>query len=96
MTLHKHLVAGLALALAIAEPALAQTVDLSPIATLLQSIVDALTGTLGVVIATLALIGCFLAWLVGYIDFSRLLWVVVAIVGVASSATIVATMFTTT
>ena len=37
----------------VAEPALAQSIDLSPIQSLLQGIVDALTGPLGVVIATL-------------------------------------------
>ena len=47
-------VASLALFLLIAEPALAQSIDLSPIQSLLQGIVDALTGPLGVVIATLA------------------------------------------
>ena len=45
-------VASLALFLFIAEPALAQSIDLSPIQSLLQGIVDALTGPLGVVIAT--------------------------------------------
>ncbi|MEP4035579.1 TrbC/VirB2 family protein, partial [Pseudophaeobacter sp.] len=45
-----------------AEPALAQSIDLSPIQNLLQGIVDALTGPLGVVIATLAVIGVFLSW----------------------------------
>ena len=44
-----------------AEPAMAQSIDLSPIQNLLQGIVDALTGPLGVVIATLAVIGVFLS-----------------------------------
>jgi hypothetical protein len=52
----------LALLLIIAEPALAQSIDLSPIQSLLQGIVDALTGPLGVVIATLAVLGVFLSW----------------------------------
>ncbi|WP_227288091.1 TrbC/VirB2 family protein [Boseongicola sp. H5] len=46
----------------VAEPALAQSIDLSPIQNLLQGIVDALTGPLGVVIATLAVLGVFLSW----------------------------------
>jgi type IV secretion system protein VirB2 len=50
-------VASLALFLFIAEPVLAQSIDLSPIQSLLQGIVDALTGPLGVVIATLAVLG---------------------------------------
>lgn len=45
-------IASLALFLLVAEPALAQSIDLSPIQSLLQGIVDALTGPLGVVIAT--------------------------------------------
>ena len=45
----------------LAEPALAQSIDLSPIQSLLQGIVDALTGPLGVVIATLAVLGIFLS-----------------------------------
>ncbi|OED49830.1 hypothetical protein AB838_04995 [Rhodobacteraceae bacterium (ex Bugula neritina AB1)] len=47
-------VASLALFLLVAEPALAQSIDLSSIQSLLQGIFDALTGLLGVVIATLA------------------------------------------
>lgn len=54
--------ASLALFLLIADPALAQSIDLSPIQSLLQGIVDALTGPLGVVIATLAVLGVFLSW----------------------------------
>ena len=52
----------------IAEPAMAQSIDLSPIQNLLQGIVDALTGPLGVVIATLAVIGVFLSWFFNIID----------------------------
>jgi len=55
-------VASLALFLLVAEPALAQSIDLSPIQSLLQGIVDALTGPLRVVIATLAVLGVFLSW----------------------------------
>ncbi|WP_245820698.1 TrbC/VirB2 family protein [Flavimaricola marinus] len=54
--------ASLALFLLVADPALAQSIDLSPIQSLLQGIVDALTGPLGVVIATLAVLGVFLSW----------------------------------
>jgi type IV secretion system protein VirB2 len=79
--------------LALATPARAQTVDLSPITTLLQGLVDAMTGPLGIVLGTLALIGVFGAWFFGYIDFSRALWVLVAIVGIAASPVIVGTVF---
>ena len=81
---------GLALAsLMVAEPALAQSIDLSPVQNLLQSIVDAITGPLGIVIGTLALIGVFLSWLFGILDFRQALWVLVAIAGIAAAPTIV-------
>jgi type IV secretion system protein VirB2 len=67
---------SLALAsLMIANPALAQSIDLSPVQNLLQGIVDTITGPLGIVIGTLALIGVFLSWLFGILDFRQALWV---------------------
>jgi len=63
----------LALFLLVAEPALAQSIDLSPIQSLLQGIVDALTGPLGVVIATLAVLGVFLSWFFNIIDLRQAL-----------------------
>ena len=76
-------------------PALAQSIDLSPVQTLLQGIVDAITGPLGIVIGTLALIGVFLSWLFGILDFRQALWVVVALAGIAAALTIVAAIWTT-
>ena len=85
-----RLFVGLALAsLMVAEPALAQSIDLSPVQNLLQGIVDAITGPLGIVIGTLALIGVFLSWLFGILDFRQALWVLVAIAGIAEAPTIV-------
>ncbi|WP_417725821.1 TrbC/VirB2 family protein [Salipiger sp.] len=78
-----------------AGPALAQSIDLSPVQTLLQGIVNAITGPLGIVIGTLALIGVFLSWLFGILDFRQALWVVVAIAGIAAAPTIVAAIWTT-
>ncbi len=53
-----RMILSLALAsLMIANPALAQSIDLSPVQNLLQGIVDTITGPLGIVIGTLALIG---------------------------------------
>ena len=83
-------IASLALFLVISEPALAQSIDLSPIQSLLQGIVDALTGPLGVVIATLAVLGVFLSWFFNIIDLRQALWVLVGIAGVAAAPTIVA------
>ena len=79
--------------LPVAEPALAQSIDLSPIQNLLQGIVDALTGPLGVVIATLAVLGVFLSWFFNIIDLRQALWVLVGIAGVAAAPTIVAAVF---
>ena len=76
-----------------AEPVMAQSIDLSPIQNLLQGIVDALTGPLGVVIATLAVIGVFLSWFFNIIDLRQALWVLVGIAGVAAAPTIVAAVF---
>jgi len=76
-----------------AEPAMAQSIDLSSIQNLLQGIVDALTGPLGVVIATLAVIGVFLSWFFNIIDLRQALWVLVGIAGVAAAPTIVAAVF---
>ncbi|WP_238367822.1 MULTISPECIES: TrbC/VirB2 family protein [Roseobacteraceae] len=84
-----------ALLIVAAGPALAQSIDLSPVQTLLQGIVDAITGPLGIVIGTLALIGVFLSWLFGILDFRQALWVVVAIAGIAAAPTIVAAIWTT-
>jgi type IV secretion system protein VirB2 len=93
----KHLstlfIISLAVCLVAADPALAQSIDLSPIQNLLQGIVDALTGPLGVVIATLAVLGVFLSWFFNIIDLRQALWVLVGIAGVAAAPTIVAAVF---
>ncbi len=93
MQTQNYMIVGLGVALMAASPALAQTVDLSPVQNVLQGIVDALVGPLGLVVGTLALMGVFLAWLFGYIDWSRAIMVLVAIVGVASAPVIAATIF---
>lgn len=93
---HTRLISTAALLnLGFAAPALAQSIDLSPVQTLLQGIVDAITGPLGMVIGTLAMIGVFLSWLFGILDFRQALWVVVAIAGIAAAPTIVAAIWTT-
>lgn len=78
-----------ALYLAMIEPTFAASIDLSPVQEFLQSIVGALTGTLGKTAATLAVVGTLLTWFFGIIDFRQLLWIVVAIVCIGSAATIV-------
>ena len=49
-------------------PAAAQAINLNPIQTFLQTIVTALTGTLGKTIATLALVCVCIGWFMGYIE----------------------------
>ena len=93
MERYKYNLAALLAGLAVAGPARAQEIDLSPVQNVLQGIVDALTGPLGLVLGTLALIGVFVTWLLGYIDFQRALYVVVAVVGVAAAPTIVGAIF---
>ena len=90
---HPLLLTVLTVFVMIAESAAAQSIDLSPIQNLLQGIVDALTGPLGVVIATLAVIGVFLSWFFNIIDLRQALWVLVGIAGVAAAPTIVAAVF---
>ncbi|MEM7668132.1 MAG: TrbC/VirB2 family protein [Pseudomonadota bacterium] len=90
---HPLLLTVLAVFAMMTEPAMAQSIDLSPIQNLLQGIVDALTGPLGVVIATLAVIGVFLSWFFNIIDLRQALWVLVGIAGVAAAPTIVAAVF---
>lgn len=93
MTLQRCLIMGLLLALAAAQPALAQSIDLNPVTTMLQSIVDALTGPLGLVVGTLAIAGVGLAWLFGYVNFATAAWTLVGVVLVAAAPTVAATFF---
>lgn len=88
------LVAGLAVILLIvAEPAMAQDINLDPIQNFLQGLVDALTGPLGMVIATLALVGVFITWFFGIIDFRQAMWVVIAIAGIGGATTMVSALW---
>lgn len=75
------------------EPTLAANINLDPIKTFLQSIVDALTGPLGKTAATLAVVASLLTWFFGIIDFRQLLWIVVAIVCIGSASTIVGSLW---
>ncbi|MCK5930971.1 MAG: TrbC/VirB2 family protein [Fulvimarina manganoxydans] len=79
-----------------AEPALAQALDLSPVQALLQGLIDIITGPLGIAIGTLALIGVFLSWLFGIVDFRQAMWTIVGIAGVAAAPTIVGSIWSTT
>ncbi|WP_339115651.1 TrbC/VirB2 family protein [Thioclava sp. GXIMD2076] len=76
-----------------AQPALAQSIDLSPVQAMLQGLVDAITGPLGIVIGTLAVIAVFLSWLFNIIDLRQAMWVLVGIAGIAAAPTIVAAIW---
>ena len=78
-----------------AHPALAQSIDLNPVTSLLQGIIDTITGPLGIAIATLAVVGIGLSWFFGIIDFRQAMFVVIAIAIVASAATIVSSIWQT-
>ncbi len=76
------------------SPALAAgTVNLSPITNILTGIATTLTGALGKAMATLAVIGIGVAWLMGYVDFRTVVYVIAGIAIVAGAATIVNTMW---
>ena len=72
---------------AAASPALSQ--DLSPVATMLTTIVTAMTGPIGVALATLAIIGVGLTCLFGRLNFGWFGAVVAGVVMIFSADTIV-------
>lgn len=88
-----HIAMFCVLALMVAEPALAQEINLSPVQNFLQGLVDALTGPLGMIIATLALVGVFITWFFGIIDFRQAMWVVIAIAGIGGAPVMVSALW---
>lgn len=80
--------------LLMSQPALAQgTINLSPITNILTGIASTLTGPLGRAMATLAVIGIGVAWLMGYVDFRTVVYVVAGIAIVAGAGVIVNAMW---
>ena len=77
---------GLLLSLA-ASPALAQ--DLSPIQTMLESVESALTGPIGISVATLAVIGTGFMCMMGRLNWGWFASVIIVIVLIFSAGTIV-------
>ncbi|MBM3603267.1 MAG: TrbC/VirB2 family protein [Alphaproteobacteria bacterium] len=76
------------------SPALAQgQIDLNPITNILTGIATTLTGPLGRAMATLAVIGIGVAWLMGYVDFRTVVYVVAGIAIVAGASVIVNSMW---
>ena len=77
---------GLLLSLA-ASPALAQ--DLSPIQTMLESVESALTGPIGISVATLAVIGTGFMCMMGRLNWGWFASVIIGIVLIFSAGPIV-------
>lgn len=77
---------GLLFSLA-ASPALAQ--DLSPIQTMLESVESALTGPIGISVATLAVIGTGFMCMMGRLNWGWFASVIIGIVLIFSAGTIV-------
>jgi len=77
---------GLLLCLA-SSPALAQ--DLSPIQTMLESVEAALTGPIGISVATLAVIGTGFMCMMGRLNWGWFASVIIGIVLIFSAGTIV-------
>lgn len=82
----RALLSGLAI-LAITNPALAQ--DLSPVTTMLETIITALTGPIGRGIAVLALVGAGLMMFFGRLNWPVFLAILVGVVLIFSAETIV-------
>ncbi len=70
-----------------ASPALAQ--DLSPIQTMLETIEAALTGPIGIAVATLAVLGAGFMCMMGRLNWGWFASVVIGIVLIFSAGTIV-------
>ncbi len=88
-----HAVMTSFLVVVMTEPALAQNINLSPVQNFLQGLVDQLTGPLGMVAATLALVGVFITWFFGVIDFRQAIWVIIAIAGIGGAPVMVSALW---
>lgn len=67
-----------------AHPALAQEIDLSAVDSLLQSILDALTGVTGRTVMTIVAVGVLMAGAFNFMDWGRVftLLIIVVLIGV--------------
>jgi len=84
-----HLLAGVAITLALDEPALAQSANVERV---LQNIVDALTGNVAKLLATLAIIITGMTWMFGYLDLRRAGYVILGVAILFGAAEIVSTL----
>lgn len=83
----RHLLPSVAILTLIASPALAQ--DLSPIQTMLETVEAALTGPIGIAVATLAVIGTGFMCMMGRLNWGWFASVIIGIVLIFSAGTIV-------
>ena len=83
------LLVGAAMALALAEPAAAQSANVERV---LQNIVDALTGNVAKLLATLAIIITGMTWMFGYLDLRRAGYVILGVAILFGAAEIVTTL----
>lgn len=84
-------IGGAMAAVLVALPAVAQ--DLAPITGMLTKIETAMTGTIGIAVCTIALVGTGFMCLMGRLNWSWFIAVLVGIVLVASAPTIVKGFF---
>jgi type IV secretion system protein VirB2 len=80
---------AITLTIALAEPASAQTANVEKV---LQNIVDALTGNIAKLLATLAVIITGLAWMFGYLDLRRAGFVIMGVAILFGASEIVGTL----
>lgn len=84
-----HLLASVAVPLILSGPALAQSANVERV---LQNIVDALTGNVAKLLATLAIIITGMSWMFGYLDLRRAGYVILGVAILFGAAEIVSTL----
>ncbi|MBG0792489.1 TrbC/VirB2 family protein [Methylocystis sp. H62] len=83
------LLASAVMTLALNEPAAAQSANVEKV---LQNIVDALTGNVAKLLATLAIIITGMSWMFGYLDLRRAGYVILGVAILFGAAEIVSTL----
>jgi type IV secretion system protein VirB2 len=83
------LLAGAVVTFALNEPAAAQSANVEKV---LQNIVDALTGNVAKLLATLAIIITGMSWMFGYLDLRRAGYVILGVAILFGAAEIVSTL----
>lgn len=83
----RHILPAAATLALVASPVLAQ--DLSPIQTMLETVEAALTGPIGIAVATLAVIGTGFMCMMGRLNWGWFASVIIGIVLIFSAGTIV-------